>query len=82
VAARICLPLIAVHAPWLLVHAWSGSPASNGDVTAPSRMEQFVETAGGASQLVQTSGGSAPMVASARPESRRPRPALELITAA
>jgi hypothetical protein len=38
----------------LLVYAWSSSLASNGDVTAPSRMEQCVEVGGGPSLLVHS----------------------------
>jgi hypothetical protein len=39
---------------WLR-HAWSSSPASNGDVTARSRMEQSDEGSRGRSQLVRSS---------------------------
>lgn len=47
---RVSLPIGHL----LLVHAWSSSPASNGGVTAPSRMEQSVEAARGRSQLVRS----------------------------
>jgi hypothetical protein len=38
-----------------LRHAWSSSPAGNGDVTARSRMEQSDEGSRGRSQLVRSS---------------------------